>query len=88
VGHKIIKRIWLIGFVDVVKSFENGNIALPIQNTFTGLYVNDQEYGAYGLKAIGEITEQIGLTAGFGGAFFGNNVPSQAAFNVGVYHKF
>ena len=88
VGHKITKHIWLIGFVDVVKSFENGTVALPIQNTFTGLYVNDQEYGAYGFKGIGEITEKFGVTASYGGAFFGNNVPKQAAINFGIFQKF
>ncbi|WP_405569614.1 hypothetical protein [Winogradskyella sp. Asnod2-B02-A] len=88
VGHKITKRIWLIGFVDVVKSLKNGDLVLPRQNTFTGLYVNDQEYGGFGLKAIGEITANFGVNVGFGGAFFGNNVAKQAALNFGVYHKF
>ncbi len=88
VGHKITKHIWLVGFIDVVKSFENGNIVLPIENTFTGLYVNDQEYGAFGFKGIGEITEKVGVTVGFGGAFFGNNVAKQAALSAGFYHKF
>ncbi|MEM7086615.1 MAG: hypothetical protein AAF489_10560 [Bacteroidota bacterium] len=88
IGHKIVKRIWVIAFVDVVKSFENGNIVLPAENIFTGLYVNDQEYGSYGFKGIGEITENFGVTVGFGGASFGNNVARQAALNAGVYHKF
>lgn len=88
VGHKIAKRIWLIGFVDVVKSFRNGDLVLPTQNTFTGLYVNDQEYGGFGLKAIGEITDSFGVNVGFGGAFFGNNVAKQVALNFGVYQKF
>ncbi|WP_303318862.1 hypothetical protein Q4Q34_05255 [Flavivirga abyssicola] len=87
-GYKITKHIWLIGFVDIVKSLKDGNIVLPIENTYTGLYVNNQDYGAYGFKGIGEITDKFGLTAGFGGAFFGNNVAKQAALNVGVYHKF
>jgi len=88
VGHKITKGIWLIGFVDIVKSFKNGDIVLPLENTLTALYVNDQDYGAYGLKGIGEITNKFGLTAGFGGAFFGNNVAKQVALNFGLYHKF
>jgi hypothetical protein len=88
VGRKINKHIWLIGFVDIVKSFKNGNIVLPVENAFTGLYVNDQDYGAFGFKGIGEITDKFGVTAGLGGAFFGNNVPKQVALNFGVYHKF
>lgn len=88
IGHKIVKRIWLIGFVDIVKSFENGNIMLPTENTFTGLYVNDQDYGIYGFKGIGEITDKFGITASFVGVFFGNNVAKKSPLNIGVYHKF
>ena len=87
-GYKIFSKVWLVAFLDIVKSLENGSIELPIENTFTGFYVNDQDYGAYGLKVIGEITDKFGLNGGFGGAFFGNNVAKQAAFNFGVYYKF
>lgn len=88
VGQKLGKRIWLIGFVDFSSSFKNGDIVLPQENLFTGLYVNDQEFGAFGLKAIGEFTDNFGITAGYGGAFFGNNVARRAAITFGLYHKF
>ena len=87
-GGKIIKNIWLIGFIDIVKSFKNGNVFIPDNNVLTGLYVNDQEYGSFGAKMIGEFTDRFGVTAGFGGAFFGNNVAKQAALTIGLYHKF
>lgn len=88
VGRKITKNIWLIGFLDVSKSLENGDVVLPVLNNLTGLYVNDQEYGSFGLKGIGEFSDKFGITAGFGGAFFGNNVAKQAALTFGLYHKF
>ena len=87
-GHKISKSIWVVGFLDLSKSFKNGDIALPTENAFTGLYVNDQEYGAFGLKGIGEFSDNFGVTASFASAFFGNNVPKKAAINFGVYRKF
>lgn len=87
-GGKIFKNFWLIGFVDVVKSFENGDVVLPTTNLLTGLYINDQEYGAFGAKAIYEITQKIGVNAGFGGAFFGKNVAKAPALSIGLYHKF
>ncbi|MEE9363724.1 MAG: hypothetical protein V3U92_14080 [Cellulophaga sp.] len=87
VGVKLIKWIWLIGFVDIVKSMDNGNIILPTNNLLTGFYVNNQEYGAYGLKVIGEITESLGIVAGYGTAFFGNNVAKRKAANIGIYYK-
>lgn len=88
VGKKLGKSIWLIGFLDVSTSFKNGDIVLPNENLVTGLYVNDQEFAAFGLKAIGEITNNFGITAGYGGAFSGNNVAKQAALTFGLYQKF
>jgi hypothetical protein len=87
-GRKITKNIWLIGFLDISKSLENGDIALPQQNIFTGLYVNNQEYGSFGVKGILKFTDKFGVTTGFGSAFFGNNVAKQVALTFGVYHTF
>ncbi|MFY0602398.1 MAG: hypothetical protein JXQ93_00505 [Flavobacteriaceae bacterium] len=88
IGTKAFKNIWLIGFVDISSSFKNGDIALPASNLVNGLYVNDQEYGAFGIKVIGEFSKNFGLTGGFGGAFSGNNVAKRAALSFGIYHKF
>lgn len=88
IGVKPINRLWLIAYVDVVSSFNNENRQLPLENVLTGLYLNDQEYGGFGLKAVGEFTNKFGATASFGGAFFGNNVAKKAAYNFGLYHKF
>jgi hypothetical protein len=87
-GRKISKNIWLIGFVDIEKSFKNGKIGLPNSNLATGLYVNDQEYGVIGIKAIEEFTDDFGITASLPAAFFGNNVAQQIALSFGVYKKF
>lgn len=87
-GGKIGKHVWLIGFLDIKKSFKNGNIELPTSNLATGLYVNDQEYGVIGLKAIGEFSDNFGITASLPVAFFGNNVAKQVALSFGIYSKF
>lgn len=87
-GYKVLKNIWLIGFIDIEKSLENGTIELPTENINTGLYVNNQEYGVFGIKAIGELSKSFGITAGLPFAFFGNNVAKQAAPTLGVYSKF
>ncbi|MFY9242319.1 MAG: hypothetical protein WAO74_04760 [Polaribacter sp.] len=86
-GRKITQNIWLIGFVDVSKSFNNGNVILPQENILTGLYVNNQEYAAYGLKGILEFSD-FGVTASFGSAFSGNNVPQKTAFSFGIFNRF
>ncbi len=87
-GGEISKSIWLIGFLDIEKSFKNGNIVLPDSNLATGLYVNDQEYGVLGIKAIGEFSDNFGVTASLPAAFFGNNVAKQVALSFGIYKKF
>ncbi len=86
-GAKLFNRIWLVAFLDFVISLDNGDIELPIENQLTALYVNNQEYTAFGLKFIGKITPNFELIAGFGGAFSGNNVAKQAVLNFGVYYK-
>ena len=87
-GGRISKNIWLIGFLDIEKSFKNGDIVLPTSNKATGLYVNDQEYGVVGIKAIGEFSDNFGVTASLPAAFFGNNVAKQLALSFGIYKKF
>lgn len=87
-GGKIGKNIWLIGFLDISKSFKNGTLVLPASNLATGLYVNNQEYGVLGVKVIGEFYDNFGITTSLPAAFFGNNVAKQIAFSIGVYGKF
>ena len=87
-GTKITKNIWLVGFIDIEKSFKNGDIELPASNLATGLYVNNQEYGVLGVKAIGEFSDNFGVTASLPAAFFGNNVAKQVALSFGIYKKF
>lgn len=88
IGTKAINKLWVIGFLDIVKSFEDGSVEIPITNQLTALYVNNQDYGGFGLKIIKEFTDDFGLTGAFGGAFFGNNVAKQATLSFGVYHHF
>lgn len=88
IGVRPIKRVLIIGMVDMVKSFENGNVSLAPSNLLTGIYVNNQEYAAYSLKLNGEITKKIGVNIGVGGAFSGNNVAKRQALTFGAYHKF
>ena len=87
-GRKVTKNIWLIGFLDIEKSFKNGTVVLPNSNLATGLYVNNQEYGVVGVKAIGEFFDNFGITASLPAALFGNNVAKQVALSFGVYGKF
>jgi len=87
IGRKLTQNIWLIGFINISQSLNNGNITFSANNIANGLYVNDQEYLAFGLKGIFEFYD-FGLTAGFGSALSGNNVPKQAAISFGIFKTF
>lgn len=86
-GKKFLNKWWLIGYVDIVKSFKNGSIVLP-EGFATGLYTNNQEYGTLGIKVIRELNSNFGITTSLGGAFFGNNLAKQVPLNIGFYSKF
>jgi len=88
IGTKVHSKIWLAGFVDVISSFNDGDVNIPLRNAATALYVNNQEYGAFGLKVIGEFNRTFGGLLGFGGAFSGNNVAKQGALTIGLYKRF
>lgn len=85
-GHQFFGRLWVMAFLNGQISLRNGERTDPINNRATGLYLNDEEYVAFGLKLIGEIVDdRFGLTFGFGGAISGNNVAKSPSFNGGIY---
>lgn len=87
IGNRVKDWLILTGFIDFSASFENGDVLTPVNNALTGLYVNDQSYYAFGVKLIGEFSENFGATFGFGGAFGGTNVAKAPALSLGFYHK-
>lgn len=87
-GIDIKKRIWFVGFIDAVFSFRNGSVVVPPTNFRSGMYLNDQEYIAFGPKIIFEaIREKLGFTLSAAGGVSNNNVPVQLASSAGIYYK-
>jgi hypothetical protein len=86
-GFRVLRRLWLVGVVDVVQSFEDGDVQLPANNLQTGLYVNDQEWVAYGLKGLIDINDRVGLHVTFNWAADGNAVPKSMLSGAGVYYR-
>ncbi len=87
VGYKAIDWLWIAGFLDGVASFQNGDVAIPVTNRLTSLYVNDQSYAGFGLKLIGEFDDNFGANVGLGGAFSGRRVAVAPAISFGLYYK-
>jgi hypothetical protein len=85
-GVKIWK-CWLVGFTELVSPFKNGDVALPLRNRITNLYVDRQGWWSLGAKTIIELTPSVGLTASFGGAGWAQYVPKSPGISAGVYWK-
>ncbi len=86
-GYKILGNVYLIGFLEMLNSFKNKPSDGTASNIQTGLYLNNQEYFAFGLKVFSELTDNVGITTSFAGAFSGNNVAGAPAINFGVFYK-
>jgi len=54
----------------------------------TGLFLDNQQFGGIGLKAIIALPAGIKLNLGVGGAIFGDLVPSQGATSIGIAREF
>jgi hypothetical protein len=89
VGYRLFSQLWLAGVFDLLQSLQNGSREDPLNNQLTGLYLNDQEYLAWGLKIFGEIIpEQLGYSAALFGAFSGNFVAKSPTLNLGLFYRF
>lgn len=86
-GTKIFKKHWLIGFVNVFDSFENGNRTEELNNALTGLFLNNQEYISFGFKGIFYFQRNLGLNVGVGGAFSGHLVAASPALSLGFFYE-
>lgn len=83
-GTALLKRFWIIAVLDVRQSLNDGTHDNENAEQ-TGLYPDNQEYAAFGLKLIAEISPRFGVNFSSFGASSGNLVPKSPANTVGVY---
>ena len=86
-GYKFLDLFYLMVFLDGRHSFNNGDVIPSNVNQQTGLYLNNQEYLAFGIKTLIEIKNGFGITGAFGGAASGNLVARSPSLNIGVFYK-
>lgn len=87
IGYQLINRIFIIGVLDIVENFENGEATESQAQRGTGLYLNNQSYFAYGIKGIIGFTDSIGISGAYYSAASGNLVAKSPSINFGVYYK-
>ena len=86
-GGVRIKSVWLIGFSQWLHSLKDGDVALPVHNRLTGLYVDRQQWLSIGVKGIVEFNRFWGVVVSAAGAADGEWVPKRPGFGVGAYFK-
>jgi hypothetical protein len=88
-GYQVSRSISVAGVINILQSLQNGTRQDPLSNLRTGLYVNDQEFIAWGLKVFGPIIpDKFGYSAALFGAFSGNFVAKSPSLNLGLYYIF
>ncbi len=87
-GKHFFNQLWVVAFIDIVDSFEDGNVITPVENLETFLQLNNSEYAGFGFKLIEELSSNFGITAALGGAFSAHLEAKKASLNVGAYYKF
>jgi hypothetical protein len=84
-GYKAIQWLWAIVYVDWLYSLRDGAKTTSQNQPFTGLYVNDEEYFAWGMKFIAEFSKHFGIITGFAGSFSGHLVAHSPLIHIGVF---
>lgn len=85
-GYKVLKPLWTMLFLDINRSFSNGDRAESFAILDSGFYVNDQEWISLGIKFLFEINDKMGLTASSTlSAFAAHQVPQSPSVALGFY---
>ena len=88
-GYQLSEQFWVAGVINILQSFMNGTRQDPVNNLQTGLYVNDQEFFAWGLKLFGSIIhDKLGYSLSVFSATNGNYVAKSVPINFGFYYIF
>lgn len=84
-GYKPISYLYAAMVFETRQSFQNGEDC-DCTNSETALYLSDQEYISFGLKA-GFIVGRIGMNFAYSGAFYGSEVAATGVPTVGIQFR-
>ncbi|WP_235296958.1 hypothetical protein [Portibacter marinus] len=77
-------RLWLIGRLNGVESFQNGETAATISST--SIFSNNSEFTSYGAEAAYYVTKRFGVSASFASAFRGRIIAAAPSYSVGLFY--
>ncbi|MDF1865055.1 MAG: hypothetical protein P1U70_09485 [Saprospiraceae bacterium] len=78
------KKLWLIGRLNAVESFKNGDTAET--TTSTSIFANNTEFTGIAVEAAYYITKKWGVSASVAGAVRGEIIAAAPSYSVGVFY--
>jgi hypothetical protein len=89
VGYKLFKPLWIAFNGSMRKSLNNGSFKPNIYQKSTSLFVNNQEYDSYFLKAMYQSKGGFGINYGMNlFSTFSRNLPNQRPYSFSFSYKF
>lgn len=78
------QKLWVIGRLGGVESFQNGALTDP--NTSTSIFANNSEFTSFGVEAAYYVTKNAGFSVSFASAFRGRIIAAAPSYSVGVFY--
>ncbi len=76
-------KLWLIGRLDVVESFKNGETAGTVNST--SIFANNTEFSSFSFEAAYYINKSFGFSASYASAFQGEIIAAAPSYSVGIF---
>ena len=77
------RKLWLIGRLDVVESFKNGEESGMVNST--SIFANNAEFTSAGLELAYYVSRRVGVTAAAAAALRGEIIAAAPSYSVGVF---
>ncbi|MFK7908759.1 MAG: hypothetical protein AB8B69_26760 [Chitinophagales bacterium] len=77
------QKLWLIGRLNGVESFKNGETAET--TTSTSIFANNSEYTSFSVEANYLLTKKMGVSVSYATAFRGEIIAAAPSYSVGVF---
>jgi hypothetical protein len=84
-GVSFVKnKLWVIGRINGVESFQNGDTAATTSST--SIFSNNSEFTSYGIETAYYITQKIGVSASVASAFRGRVIAAAPSYSIGFFY--
>ena len=77
-------KLWLIGRLNTVESFKNGDTAETVNST--SIFANNTEFSSVALEANYYLSDRWGVSASVAGAFRGEIIAAAPSYSLGIFY--